>query len=277
VIHVGRAAAPQGMPAGMLPRDFLRRRGVREREALRGRGIRDPRLDELLDRQCAIGTPTACAASTESASGTSKQSAALTTSAGDLIVVMACWEDANPSTITFSDLGSNTWHTLTKVYNAGPGACLGWAVASGATTNNKVSVTYNISVSAHNIRFLRVSGCDTSSPFDQQNGGFGTSAAPSAGSITTTLADEIIIVGVKGYATVSFSNWMAGAATELWDANNFGVGYRVVSSTGSYAGSATMSPSADWACVMASFKAAAAASAGGIPISGNPLANLLMQ
>jgi hypothetical protein len=250
----------------MLAERFLRERvqldqARRERTYLRHRGVCDPKLDGYLDRlerKAAIGTPTACAASTETSSGTSKQSAALSTSASDLIIALAVWEDANPSTITFSDLGSNTWHTLTKAYSAGPGACFGWAVASGATSNNKVTVTYNVSASALNIRFLRVSGCDTSSPFDQQNGAFGTSTAPSAGSITTTLADEIIVVGVKGYAAVSFSNWMAGTATELWDGNNFGLGYRIVSSTGSYTGSATMSPSADWACPMASFKATAA-------------------
>jgi hypothetical protein len=204
----------------------------------------------------AIGTPSACTITNTYPSGTSRQSNALTVAANDLMVAWVTWEDDSPSSITFSDTGGNTWSTLTKQEGSGPRVCMGWAVASANQTNNRVTATFNASMSAIQIGFLAVSGCDTSSPFDQQNGGTGSSTSPSAGSVTTTQADEIIIVAGKSYGAVGWSSWLGGSGTELVDTGDtMGVGYQIVSSTGTYTGNATMDNQA-WAMVVASFKAA---------------------
>jgi hypothetical protein len=230
---------------------FLREQ--RAREADRWRHIRDPRVDRRI-RRCSIGTPT-CSTHPGETNGTSFQSNAINTSANDLMVACFAFEN-DAGTITFSDLGSATWHTLTKRFVAGPGCCLGWAVASGATTNNKVTAACTSSVNAGVSILVRVSGCDTSSPFDVQNGNTGTSAAPSAGNLVTTVNDEILFNFAKMFAGGTFSAWFSSSGTELLDDTAIGIGYRIVSATGTYAANATFSGSADWADGAASFKAA---------------------
>lgn len=102
------------------------------------------------------------------------------------------------------------------------------------------------------------SGLATTSPLDKTATGDGTSGAGSAGSITTTQADELLIFAVNFDATATVT---AGSSMTLEDSlQNSGSTtaweQRILTATGTYSPTMSQSTGAGWTAVQASFKAA---------------------
>jgi hypothetical protein len=98
---------------------------------------------------------------------------------------------------------------------------------------------------------------------DQTNSASGNSATASTGSITTTYSDELLIAGlVSNDREASFSSWTNSfserndfhiTSGKPGDKSGFGGADRIVSSTGTYSTSATVSGSGAWRGQIVSF------------------------
>ncbi|MBT8331843.1 MAG: hypothetical protein KJP06_05890, partial [Deltaproteobacteria bacterium] len=158
----------------------------------------------------------------------------------------------------------------------------GWSVAISETGNTPGQVIFykiagvsepsTVTVSNYGtstnlgIHIYEYSGISTSSPLDQTNSANGNSATASTGSITTTYADELLIAGlVSNDREASFSSWANSfferndfhiSSGKPGDKSGFGGADRIVSSTGTYSTSATVSGSGAWRGQIVSFKEA---------------------
>ncbi|MDX1708225.1 MAG: hypothetical protein R3274_06470, partial [Desulfobacterales bacterium] len=163
-----------------------------------------------------------------------------------------------------------------------PNTPSGWSVAISQTTNTPGQVIFykiagaseSSTVTVNNygtstnlgIHIYEYSGVATSSPLDQSNSASGNSATASTGSITTTQDNELLIAGlVSNDREASFSSWTNSfsekndfhiTSGKPGDKSGFGGADRIVSSTGSFSTSATVSGSGAWRGQIVSFKEA---------------------
>lgn len=161
---------------------------------------------------------------------------------------------------SFADNAGNTWskHPETTGQDADHTAALGVApnCAGGATT---VTVNYSGSTFC-SLSIAEYSGVAASAPVDKTATatGFGTSAATSA--VTTTVPDEVLIVLTCRNAANSPATLTPGTNfTERTDTGGIRPGQladRFVTSTGSYAGAATLDSSSGWGQAFMTLKGA---------------------
>ena len=113
---------------------------------------------------------------------------------------------------------------------------------------------FNQAATYPDVRILEYSGLDTSTPFDVGMAGTGNGTAASSGAANTTSASELIFGAGSSTGTAYTA---PGSGFTMRIVNNFGnmAEDKVVSSTGSYAATATNS-GGNWIMQMATFKAA---------------------
>lgn len=111
------------------------------------------------------------------------------TSGANLLTVVL--SDLDGST-TLSDSKSNSW---TKLNNPGgpPFTAIWYAKNPSVGTGHTFTATATSKFPA--LCMAAFSGCDTSSPFDQQTAGAGPSSPIQPGSVTPSVANEVIITG----------------------------------------------------------------------------------
>ena len=175
---------------------------------------------------------------------------------------------ATGRTVTGSDNKSNSYSQAKNQVQASDNhegfAHYGLNISGGASHQ----VTISISGAAASIRMTlhEFSGIALSSALDQVNGAEGISTALNSGNVTTTQADELLFgVGTNGNertftAGASYLNLVTspsgGTAKEAGE-------NQIVSSTGTYSASFTIGTSDTWACIIATFKGAVAATVAG--------------
>ena len=178
--------------------------------------------------------------------------------AGDLNVVVVGWNDSTATVSSVTD-------TLGNVYAraVGPTVQSGTAtqsiyyaknIVAAAANANTVTVRFSASATYPDIRIAEYSGLDTNNPLDVSVGASGSSASSSSGSVTTTYANDLLI----GANVVQTSTTGAGAGyTSRLITNPDGDIFedRVVTATGSYSATATVSPSGQWIMQLVAFKA----------------------
>jgi len=192
-----------------------------------------------------------------SGSGANVSTTAGSHTGGNFIVAVVAWEGSGTlSSVT--DTAGNAYTLRTERRQVGAVA-IQIAYAKNITGNASNSVTANFTgtIGFSSIRALQYSGIDTSAPADVEAGGNGSSTAATSGSVTTNLADELLI-----NAAVNFGGGVTWSPTSPWvtevnENNNCAVDERIVSSTGSYSAAQTPSATTDWAIAFDSFKAAA--------------------
>ncbi len=179
----------------------------------------------------------------------------------------------NPSTgtVACSDTGGNSYVVDRNVAN-GSGTSgvrtviLSSQVASALVSGNTITCTHP-SVTARALSANEFSGLATTAAVDKVKSATGNNTAPSSGATTTTAqASELLIggIGVEGpttetftagasYATVGRAGTSGGTA-----ANNITINpeYRIVSATGAYSASGTISTSRKWASAIVTYKSA---------------------
>lgn len=185
---------------------------------------------------------------------------------GNSLIGWVTWEDVD-RTVTITDTAGNdaNYSVLTQPTADGVRGCMFHCTNITGHANNVVLATLSGNAPFKQIVVAQYSGLATASMFDQQNvgtSGGGASAQISTGNVTTTQADELIVVGIGVYGSLTATpgaNW-----TEVYDPNaTIKLYERIVAATGTYAVNATpahadsiaLSSSNNWVSKIATFKA----------------------
>jgi hypothetical protein len=171
--------------------------------------------------------------------------------AGNLNVVAVGWGDSTSSVSSVTDTRGNTY-TLA----IGPTSFNGmqqsiYYAKNIAVGSNTVTVRFNQAAAYPDVRILEYSGVDTTNPLDGKAVATGTGTAANSGSIATTTANELIFgAGTTGQgftaAGTGFANRMINVFGNIAED-------KVVSATGSYNATGTVSSSA-WIMQVATFR-----------------------
>lgn len=133
----------------------------------------------------------------ESTDAVNATTGAIDTTGADLIIIhIAIGTALGAPTVT--DNKSNTWTALTAKTSGSQTSqlyyCVNPTVGSGHT--------FNVAAFIDSIEVLAVSGVDSGTPFDVQNGNTGGSGAIQPGSVSPTNNNSLIVTGVEGNFTV---------------------------------------------------------------------------
>jgi fibronectin type 3 domain-containing protein len=179
--------------------------------------------------------------------------------AGNLNVVIVGWNSTSGAVTSMTDSSGN-------VYARAIGLTAGTAltqsiyyaknIVAAAAGANRVAVAFSPAVAMPDVRILEYRGIDTTNPVDSAVGGSGSSATSSSGTAVTTNATDLLIAGNMvftstrtagtGYNSRVITNPDGDVAED-----------RVVTATGSYSATASLSSSGPWVMQLVAFRAAA--------------------
>jgi hypothetical protein len=172
--------------------------------------------------------------------------------AGNLNVIAVMWGDTTSTVSSVTDSNGNTYALAvgpTKATGLTSAIYYAKKIASGGNT---VTVKFSKSAAFPNVNELEYSGLDTSSPLDVSAAATGTGTTANSGSATTTSASELIVGA--GNPTSVFTAAGSGFSNRIINAFGGISEDRIVSSTGSYNATATLT-SGTWVMQMAAFRA----------------------
>lgn len=196
-----------------------------------------------------------------SSSSTTVASPATAHTSGSLLVVVVNWETAATNLSSMADTAGNTYSNLTKRTSTNMGSQIWYCANITGNASNIVTATFSSATTGHSIMVHEFSGAAVSSVFDQENGTSGTGSSLSAGNVTTTQADEVLVAGFvrwnSGGVWTEGSSYTMGANTSAINTGYMPsmMEYRIVSATGTYDGNATNTGGGEYLAVVASFKA----------------------
>jgi len=182
---------------------------------------------------------------------------------GNLLVVFVGMNSTSVTVSSIADTAGNTYTKVTSIKDSEINDTIECWYAKNITgnANNVVTATFSGSVGYRTITVDQYSGCDTSAPLDQYNTGAGENTAPTTGNITTTLANEVLVAGVylRAFKTITAgTNYTIRTLTDPTYAYAASED-RIVSATGTYHATFSLSISTYWVTIIVSFKAAAVA------------------
>jgi hypothetical protein len=181
--------------------------------------------------------------------------------AGDTNIVVVGWNDTTASVQSVTDSVGNSYALA-----VGPTQTTGLTQAiyyakNVIGGNNTVTVRFKSSATFADVRILEYSGLDPVSPLDVTAAAVGNSALSSSGSVTTTVANELLFAAnvVATGTTQSTSPFVVRIITSpdgdvAQDA--------IVSATGSFNASASLSSPGPWVMQLAAFKGVSAQGSG---------------
>jgi len=177
--------------------------------------------------------------------------------AGDFIAVGVSW-GSGVSISSITDTKGNAYTlAVGPTTFSGAASAIYYAknIAAAAAGANTVTVTFSAATGTPDLRVAEYSGVNTTSPLDVTAVSTGTSATSDSGSATTTNANDLLI-GINAVlsGTQSAGTGYTSRQISLYDGNI--LEDRIVSATGAYSATATLSSSAAWIMQMAAFKAA---------------------
>ena len=193
--------------------------------------------------------------------------------AGNTILIAYATDPNQDLTITITDAAGNAYQMAAMAISQGNCRTFIYAaynvvaLASGsAITINQVFRNSDYAVAARAAVASVFSGVASMGALEQTCVGSGTSTSPSSGAATTVAADQLLIgaVGTEGPSGDTAGSW-SNSFTALQRTGTTGgtdattnitvsMGYRIVSSAGSYTAAKTGIISRDWAAAIASFK-----------------------
>lgn len=217
----------------------------------------------------AIGTPTQIGAVASAAATATTFGIPVTgASAGNLLTAFIYTQSAATGLTCSDDASSPGWQTI-AAYSSTAGkmwVCYNPNPLAGITT---VTATWT-SAARYNGVVVQTSGLNTSAPSDKVGAGAGGAAALNSGAgvntgTATTQADELIFGFLLNGSTPGTWSDTTNSFTTLSGSQNSGgnasvnVGWRIVSSTGTYTFAPSWTNSVTWGVNIYTFKAAAAA------------------
>jgi hypothetical protein len=174
--------------------------------------------------------------------------------AGNLNIVVVGWNDNTSSLSSVSDSRGNSYvQAGTTIVGTGLRQAIYYAknIAGGSNT---VTISFNQAAAYVDVRLLEYSGLDATNPLDVTAGAAGTSNSADSGAAETTSANELIFGA--GTTKGSFNAAGAGFTACIITNPDGDIGeHNLVSSTGSYSASATLSYSSAWVMQLVTFRA----------------------
>jgi hypothetical protein len=164
-----------------------------------------------------------------------------------------------PGTVTVTDTQGNTWVEAAGNYTyGGLGNESIWYVENCKAGANTVTVscTTNGGSNYPKLAIGEYSGVATSSSYDTQNHGTGSSTSANSGNITTATAGELLI-GFSSWVSGSGSTWtLPGGWTSRQNHNSDGLVADQIATSGTYSFNPTIDASVTCGAYIAAFKAA---------------------
>jgi glucose/arabinose dehydrogenase/chitodextrinase len=179
--------------------------------------------------------------------------------AGDTNVVAIGWNGVTGSVVSVKDSAGNAYQPAAPLaIGNGLSQTIWYAknITASAANVNTITVTFSAALPYVDLRATEYSGLDALNPLDVTASAFGTSAAASSGSVTTTFANEVVFgagmtQGVFGAAT-------GGATTRVITTPDADIAQdQIVAATGSYSATASLGTAA-WLMQMVAFRAGSA-------------------
>jgi glucose/arabinose dehydrogenase/PKD repeat protein len=181
-------------------------------------------------------------------------------SAGDTNILAIGWNNTTSTITSVVDSAGNTYRlAVPKAAASGLSQAIWYSsnIKASAAGANTVTVTFSAATPYVDIRALEYGGLDPVNPFDVGTSASGNSASANSGTVTTTGSNELIFgAGITGGAfSAAGTNFTNRIITRDGDIAED----RIVTTAGSYNATATLSPSAGWVMLVATFKAATSA------------------
>jgi Domain of unknown function (DUF1929)/IPT/TIG domain/Kelch motif len=175
-------------------------------------------------------------------------------SAGDLNIVVVGWNDATSKISSVTDSSGNSYTQAGSVVvgtNLTQAIYFAKNIVSAST--NTVTVQFNQGASYPDVRIFEYAGLDTVNPLDVTNGSSGQSLTASSGSVTTTVATELVF----GSDTVLSKTLSPGSGfvpivfTSFFDLAE----HEMTSKIGKFNPSANLDADTNWVMQVVTFKA----------------------
>ena len=171
--------------------------------------------------------------------------------AGDLNLVAVMWGDTTSTVSSVTDSRGNSYALAvgpTKATGLSSAIYYARNIAGGSNT---VTVKFNQSAAYPNVNVLEYSGLDTVNPLDVSASATGSGTTANSGTATTRSANELIVGA--GNPSSGFTGAGSGFSSRLINGYGGISEDRVVSSTGSYNATATLT-SGTWVMQMVAFR-----------------------
>jgi hypothetical protein len=201
--------------------------------------------------QVSAAVPQSNSATTVAAKYTAAQTA------GNLNVVVVGWNDVTASVSSVTDTSGNVYKlavgptagtALTQaIYYAGN-------IAPAAANANTVTVSFTSGAAYPDVRILEYSGIDPTTPVDVTAAAKGSSSTSSTSSVTTTNASDLLFAA-NMVATSTKAAGTGFTSRTITNPDGDIAEDRLVSATGGYTASATLSSSGAWIMQMVAFRA----------------------
>jgi len=189
---------------------------------------------------------------------------------GNMNVVVVGWRNSTATVASVTDTVGNVYTLAAGTVVSGTASLAIYYAADilpSPPNTNVVSVAFNGLATTGDVRIAEYSGLDPTNPLDVAVAGQGSNNISGSNSISTTNANDLLI----GANEVTTNSTAAGSGyTSRGISINGGIlEDQIVSATGSYSATATLSGASSWIMQMVAFKAPAAA-APGLALSVSP-------
>lgn len=200
------------LPDGLRAERWIREQRRRERE--RWKHVRDPYLEWVYERQCAITVTQAPAA----VAGSNVTTITVTYSSTAAGALLACTVSHAIGIVTVSSVVDSSTASWTRACQASDGtsACDVWYRENAGAGVTSVTVTFSGNTSSNNgqVAAYEFAGCATSSALGQIKTNTGSQTATTinltVASFTPDSTTSVILAG--GRITATPTNWAAGSA-----------------------------------------------------------------
>jgi len=178
--------------------------------------------------------------------------------AGDLNVVAVAWDDPTAHVNSVTDSIGNTYTLAVGPTSSGgiytQSIYYAKNIAAAGALANTVTVAFNVNVDP-DVRIAEYSGLDPTTPLDKTASAAGSGTTASAGPVTTTSANEVI-VGAAYFAGLSTGAGSGYTLRLQSDPELNMLEDQIVSSIAAYSATAPQDASDLWVMSMATFRAA---------------------
>ncbi|MGB6834128.1 MAG: IPT/TIG domain-containing protein [Candidatus Acidiferrum sp.] len=178
---------------------------------------------------------------------------------GDLNVVVMGWNDVSHTVSSVTDSAGNHYTAAvnpTQNTTGGLSQTIYYAknIASAPAGGNIVTVTFSGAAAYPDIRILEYAGVSATNPIDITSTGTGSGTTSSTAAATTTNANDLLFAA--NIVTTLTSSSGAGFSTRIITTPDGDIAEdRLLTATGSYSASATMSQTGQWIMQMVAFSA----------------------
>jgi hypothetical protein len=216
-----------------------------------------------------------------SSNGNNVTTGGIDTLAADLLIVVV--STFGNGTVTVSDSQGHTWTPRTH-YGTSTDARVRIYYAAAPTGHASHTFTVTATGLFPGVAVLAVSGADTSSPYDVENGA-GTTLGVTTfapGSVTPSVDNELLVTGLASYSaavsSIDSGFTIADSATYNGNALTTALAYKIQTSAGAENPTWTVAASSVGSRNIATFKAAAAGG-GNIPrlVNGGLTGSILLR